>query len=262
MNIQKANNQDYGQYIEENLVNFINKIPFENNTGFSFSEEELVEMDKDIELLGQTITGTQAEYVGRATKKANCDLYVDGKAVEIKYVSEGTGTYYNTSLAYLSNELGFTSFLEYTHKWICPLLETFFGKTVYDNFSPVSMADSKAFQNTKEYKELQKLDKAMRAEYVTDLYQFLNQHPEKWIQFVSDMVSKGSSNKTPPDILAIFNHRKKTVRVFSKDDILNSGTTKLVKKNSLGFSFDSFTVQIGWQNGSGLNNPTLRVFLK
>ena len=37
---------------------------------------------------------------------------------------------------------------------------------------------------------------------------------------------------------------------------------KKFKNTGLGMSFDNFRIQIGWQNGSGLNNPTLRVFIK
>lgn len=262
MNIQKANNQYYGQYIEENLVNLINHAPIVNNTGFSFNIDELSEMNQDIQLMAALFPNSQAHYVGRQTKTASCDLYIDDVATEVKYVSSGTGTYYNTSLSYFHEVLGFTDFKTYTNQYICPFLEQFFGVGVYDNFSPVSQKESSAFQKTKDYDKLKELDKAMRIKYVNDLYDFLNSNPEKWIQFLSDMISKESSNKVVPEQLLVFNHTTKQIRVLSQQNILNCKTTTAIKKNPLGFSFDRFNIQIGWQNGSGLNNPTIRVFLK
>lgn len=262
MKVNKKNNQYYGRYFEEAIGAIINKEEIVNNTGFNFTDEEIKELNSDALEAVKFLSAEKAEYVGRQTGNQSCDLIVDGKEYEIKYVCEGNGTYYNTSLSYFSERLGFTPFIEYTHKFICPYLEKYYGEKVYHNISPVSMEESKAFQKTSEYKELQSLDKEMRKKYVNDLYAFLKNNPDKFSLFISDMLTKNSSGKHIPNTTLVYNHSKKKVTLISSETIMSLVNTKTFKKNPLGFSFDGFNIQIGWQNGSGLNNPTIRVFIK
>ena len=135
MKIEKKNNQYYGQFIEEAINSIINQTKIKNNTNFLFTNEEIEEMVQDAKNIAREIQGKQSVYIGRNTEKENCDLIVDGRQIEIKYVSLGNGTYLNTSVNYFSNRLGFTDFKEYTSKKLLPFLEKYYGENVYKNLS-------------------------------------------------------------------------------------------------------------------------------
>lgn len=265
MNFSKENNQYYGAFIESRVVAYINKEEYvrpELIANFNFPNEDIIEMNNDAKMIADYIGGDRATWVGRSTSNENCDIIVDGRKIEIKYVSMGTGTYLNSSLTYFSDRLGFTPFTDYTHRTICPYLEKFFGSKVYKNISPVSKEESSIFQSRKEYEELVKIDKAMRKEYVDNLYNFLTTNPDKLKLFITDIISKNASNKETPEEVVIFNHKVKEFMSFTKEDIIKKINSKTIKKTPLGLVLDGFRVQISWQNGTGLNNPTLRVFLK
>ena len=265
MNFEKANNQYYAMYIESKVVSLINKTPHLVEINFSFSDEDIQEMNNDAQKIVDFLQGEKAVWVGRQCGNEKCDIIIDGeRQVELKYVSCGNGTYLNSSLEYFSSKLGFTPFTEYTHKYICPILEPIYGDKVYKNFSPVTMQESKDIRHGQKelYALVQNADKEMRKKYVEDLYNFLIQNPDKCIIFISDMINKNVNNKYTPDELVIFNHITKEIKTFSKEEIKKLIKNKNIKKNALGLVFDGFRVQIGWQNGNGLNNPTLRVFLK
>jgi hypothetical protein len=267
MNIKKENNQYYAVFVESRVVAFINNEDYVMPSiikDFPFTEEEIEEMTSDAMFIAKMIGGTQATWTGRECSNQSGDIIVDGRVIELKYVSCGNGTYFNSSLAYFSDALGFTSFTDYTHKFICPFLEKYFGSKVYDNFSPVTQEESKSFRHSmpKEYEELTKLDKEMRRKYVSDLYTFLISNPEKLNQFLSEAISKNASNKTIPNELFIFNHATKKYIIFSKEEITKKIKSKEIKNKGLSLVFDEFRVAIAWQNGTGLNNPTFRVFLK
>ena len=85
---------------------------------------------------------------------------------------------------------------------------------------------------------------------------------EARLQFIKNLITKEASNKSMPDRLIVFNHDTKWIREFNKQDIL----TCLVNDNLAlsGGTIKMYGVHftIAWQNGTGLNNPTIRVFLE
>jgi hypothetical protein len=94
------------------------------------------------------------------------------------------------------------------------------------------------------------------------LYQFLIENNEARLQFVKNLITKEASNKNMPDRLIVFNHANKWIIEFNMQDIL----TRL---DNDGLSVSGGTIKmygvhftIAWQNGTGLNNPTIRVFLE
>lgn len=268
MEIQKANNQYYAEYIESRVAAFINKASYSRPdciVDFPFSETELTEMDNDALLIANAIGGTSAVWVGRHCGNEKCDLIVDGtREIELKYVGGGTGTYLNASLRYFSDRLHFTPFTDYMHKSICPILEPIYGVAVYDNLSPVTLAESKNIRHNQPelYEQIVAADKKMRAQYVSDLFNYFQSNPAILTTFISDCITKNIGNKSAPSELIIFNHQTKQVTIYNRDTILTKIKNKSIKKTSLGLVFDNFRVAIGWQNGNGLNNPTFRVFLK
>lgn len=267
MKIEKENNQYYAEYIESRVVSLINKEDYilpDCLQNFLFPVEDLEEMNKDAEKIAKTLGGKTAIWVGRSCGNEKCDILIDDHEVELKYVSCGSGTYLNSSLSYFSDRLGFTSFKDYTSKELLPFLKNYFGDGVYNNLSPVSIEQSKEIRHNQPdlYKQIQKIDKETRKDYVNDLYNFLISNPDKMISFVNDCITKNVGNKHTPEVLFIFNHETKKITVYSKEEIERKVKNTSIKKTSLGLVFDNFRVAIGWQNGNGLNNPTFRVFLK
>ena len=264
MKITKSNNQYYGKYFERAICSVINNEPFVNLTNFNFPPEDIEKMNSDAKICSNIFNAKNALWIGNYTSTQSGDILLDGKNVEIKYVSGGKGTYLNTSLEYFSSILGFVSYKEYMKPEVYPFLEPFFGKKIYDNISPVSQQQSKDFRKNfkKEYEILVKLDKKARTKYVSDLYEFLLNNPEKLSRFISDCISKEISNKTAPYCLVIFNYNTQKVEIINKATIEDLKNNKIFTKNNLSLNFGNFRASIGWQNGAGLNNPTIRVFIK
>ena len=77
------------------------------------------------------------------------------------------------------------------------------------------------------------------------------------------MLNKESltNKKGKPDKLLIYNYNKKTITELNVDDFFNS-INKHIKKNNLGLTMGNIRIAFSWQNGAGLNNPTIRVFLQ
>ena len=158
LSISKSHSQYYAQYVEEAIVACINKEPIPNNVkNYNFDQWELDIMNEDAQNIANHIEGSAATYVGRQTSKANCDIIVDGKEIEIKY-GKSNGTYSNTTMAYF-NQFGLKPFKEYMKEYgVLKYLSQFFGDSVYDNDSPVSTKESSDWRKThiKEYGEFDK----------------------------------------------------------------------------------------------------------
>ena len=60
--------------------------------------------------------------------------------------------------------------------------------------------------------------------------------------------------------IIIFNYETKKITEFKWEEIFNSPDI-YIKTTDKGFTINNIRIAIGWQNGNGLNNPTLRVFL-
>lgn len=226
------------------------------------TEEEINQISNDAKILisNSFSNAKDCKRIGGATKKENGDLIIDNVVYELKYVSQGNGTYLNTSIDYF-RKIGGPDFKLYIDKYICPLLVPYFGETVYKNLSPVSLKESKYIRyNEKElYEKIKREDKTARIEYVKDLYSFFKEKPEKLYHFYYDIFNKSISDKVSPNSIIIFNYLNKEIKMLNPnlEDII-----KVFKASSLGFTINDFRVQIGWQNGNELNNPTIRAFIK
>lgn len=261
---EKSENRSTGLYVEQAVVAVTNHESIVNNTDYNFSSETIEKMDYGAKRISEAIGGTKASYIGNQTKNANGDIIIDGKVVELKYVSCGKGTYLNTTMEYFNTNLGFVSYKEYMREEILPWLECFFGEKVYENISPVSKEESKLFRDTRpeDYKKLVVMDKKARIKYVEDLGNYLMANPDKLSRFISDCITKEATGKEPPDTLVVYNYCTDKIIIINKETIQELVKTKTFRRTPLGFVFDKFRVQIGWQNGAALNNPTIRVFIK
>ena len=202
-----------------------------------------------------------AKWVGNKTETENCDIIINDKHIEIKYVSSGNGTYYNTSL-YCLEKYGFDIHKYLEESGIFLLLEEYqipYSKT---NKSPVNQTTSSHIRhnNPTLYQKIEELDQQMRSKLVNDLALFFNDNMDLAYDFYDDLINKNISKikKSKPDELWVYNYIDKTSFLL---DLSTKSNIQVMSGTNLGLTLNNLRIQIGWQNGNGLNNPTIRVFL-
>lgn len=264
MKIAREYNQYYGRYIERGIVDYTNNLPIQNYEEFAFPTEHIKTMNNDIAIIANYLNSSNIRYIGNHTANEDGDLVVDNTIVELKYTDGSLGTYFNTSTEFVKY-IGFTTFSEYlkSQGYYNDLIQLGVEVNI-NNVSPVSMATSKDIRhnNPELYKQIIGIEKDYRLRYVALLYQYLISNNEARLQFIKNLITKEASNKNMPDRLIVFNHDAKWIREFKKQDIL----TRL-EDNNLALSGGTIKMYgihftIAWQNGTGLNNPTIRVFLE
>ena len=264
MKIAREYNQYYGRYIERGIADYANNRPIQNYEEFAFPIEHIKTMNSDIKVIANYLNSSNIQYIGNHTANENGDLIVDNAIIELKYTDGSLGTYFNTSTEFVKH-IGFITFSEYLKSQGYYDVLSQLGIVVnMNNVSPVSMAVSNYIRhnNPELYKQVIDIEKDYRLRYVTSLYQYLIDNNEARLQFIKNLITKEASNKNMPDRLIVFNHDTKWIREFNKQDIL----TRLVDNNLTisGGTIKMYGIHftIAWQNGTGLNNPTIRVFLE
>lgn len=264
MKIAREHNQYYGRYIERGIANYANNLPIQNYENFAFPIEHIETMNSDISIIANYLNSSNVRYIGNHTANEDGDLMVDGNIVELKYTDGSLGTYFNTSTEFIKH-IGFNTFSEYlkSQGYYNDLSQL--GVIVnVNNVSPVSIAISKdiRYNNPELYKQIINIEKDYRLRYVASLYEYLINNNEARLQFIKNLITKEASNKSMPDRPIVFNHNAKWIREFNRQDIL----TRLGNDNLIlsGGTIKMYGVHftIAWQNGTGLNNPTIRVFLE
>lgn len=265
----RSTNQYYGKYRECCVVAHLNNTEVEYYEDYNFSIEEKEKMFEESKLIASYIGDHTALYTGNHTSSESGDIILDnGETIEIKCVSAGTGTYYNTSIYYFE-KFGF-NFKEYMEKYgLYDVLENNFKdicKISRKNNSPVSQANSSKIRHN--YEEIYNaniipVDKEVRNNFIKDLIEYFSKNTDKLYQFVLDMLEKNTmtSKKTAPDRLIVLNYTKKIVKEINLKSFTENISTE-IKTTDKGFIIGNVRIAIGWQNGNGLNNPTIRVFLE
>ena len=264
----KATNQYYGKFFETAVVAQLNNSEVEYNENYEFSPEEKTEMLKQAKKVANYLGDYTAEYIGNQTALASGDIKLNnGETIELKRVSAGTGTYFNTSIYYFS-KFGF-DFKTYMEKYgLYNELEKYFGKEIRisrSNNSPVSQPNSSFIRHN--YKELYEtyivpIDEKCRKHFLKDLVSYFQKNTDKIYEFVSDMLNKNTetSKKTKPDRIIVYNYNQDTVNEINIEALkFDSSNIYMTEK---GMVIGNIRVAIGWQNGNGLNNPTIRIFLR
>ena len=265
----RAENQYYGKYRECCVVAHLNNTEVEYHENFVFTTEEQTRLSSEAKLIADFLGDHTATYLGNHTANESGDILLDnGEVVEIKTVSAGSGTYFNTSIYYF-DKFGF-NFKDYMES--CGLydaLEKNFGDIVKINRktnSPVSQPNSSLIRHN--YEELYKetivpVDTAMRMKFTQDIADFFTNNPDRVYEFITDMLEKNSSTskKTSPDRLIVLNYNKNKVREIDLKNFKDNISTH-IRATEKGLVVGNVRVAFSWQNGEGLNNPTIRAFLE
>lgn len=265
----RAENQYYGKYRECSVVAHLNSSEIEYHENFTFTTEEQNRLSKEAKLVADFIGNHTATYLGNQTANESGDILLDnGEVIELKSVSAGSGTYFNTSIYYFL-KFGF-NFKNYMAQYgLYEALESTFGKEVKisrTNNSPVSQPNSSYLRHNHEelYKKvILPIDAEMRMNFTKDIADYFIANPEKVYEFISDMLEKnsGTSKKSSPDRLIVLNYNKSSVREVNLKNFKDNISTN-VRATNEGLVIGNIRVAFSWQNGVGLNNPTIRVFLE
>lgn len=274
---KKADNQWYGKGFEQAIVIVKNNLSKNNPYPIHISETDwskilyhaTIFINQYEERCGKIIT---IEWVGNKTSTADGDLIINGEIVEVKYTeSNGNGTWFNTTLFNTKNRYGFKkTYKDYMiedHLYDI-LVEHFEDEVNYENESPINQnLASFTKDNEKEwYKYYTGLEKKTRERFTKDFYNYLKNNPNIEHQFVIDVVTKGICDKQIPDKLVVFHYSKNTIKeIYTKKELMNfygDGKVSMTARQKLGMYAGKISISIGWQNCGGLNNPTIRGFLK
>lgn len=265
----RAENQYYGKYRECCVVAHLNHSKVEWNENYTFTPEEQTYLFDQAKLIADFLGGHTATYLGNRTISESGDILLDNKeVVEIKSVSAGSGTYFNTSIYYFL-KFGF-NFKDYMEK--CGLyeaLEDTFGAIVtinHKNNSPVSQSNSSLIRH--QYGTLYKekivpVDIFMREKFTQDILAYFSANPDKAYEFICNMLEKNSltREKGAPDRLIVLNYHKESVREIDLKNFRNNISTN-IRATDKGFVIGNVRIALSWQNGVGLNNPTIRAYLE
>lgn len=265
----RAENQYYGKYRECCVVAHMNNSEVEYHEDFVFTTEEQTRLFNEAKLIADFLGNHTATYLGNHTANESGDILLDNsEVVEIKSVSAGSGTYFNTSIYYF-DKFGF-NFKDYMMKYgLYDALEENFGDIVKVNRktnSPISKPNSSLIRHN--YNDLYKkvivpVDTSMRMKFTQDIADFFANNLDRVYEFINDMLEKNSSTskKTSPDRLIVLNYNKNTVREIDLKNFKDNISIN-IRVTEKGLVIGNVRVAFSWQNGVGLNNPTIRVFLE
>ena len=265
----RAENQFFGKYRECCVVAHLNHSEVEYHENYNFTPEEKQRLFDEAKFVADFIGDHTATYLGNHTSTESGDILLDnGDVVELKSVSAGTGTYFNTSIYYFL-KFGF-NFKEYMEKYgLYDALEESFGNIVKinrKNNSPVSQPHSSIIRH--QYIDLYEekivpVDIAMRMAFTKDIAEYFANNPDKVYEFITDILEKNSSTskKSSPDRIIILNYQKNTVREIDLKNFKDNISTN-IRATDKGLVIGNVRIAFSWQNGVGLNNPTIRAYLE
>lgn len=265
----RAENQYYGKYFECCVAAHLNNSEVEYHEDYDFTTEEQKNLLEEAKIVARHIGNHTAAYLGNHTSTESGDIELDnGEVIELKRVSAGSGTYFNTSIYYFS-KFGF-DFKQYMSEYgLYDAIDSVLGasgKANRKNNSPVSQPMSSYIRHnlTKNWEDcILPVDKAMRIAFTENIADYFIHNPDKIYEFMTDMLNKNTAtcNKTRPDRLIVFNYKNNSVREIDLKNFSNNITTK-IRATENGLVIGNIRVAFSWQNGVGLNNPTIRVFLE
>lgn len=275
---KKELNQHYGKFFELCVaarLNQITELPH-------YKWEEYIPLNDREKMFNEAINvanylGIQpCEYTGDLTALASGDIVLNdtNEIIEIKRVSASKGTYYNPSISSLM-DYGFDFHNYMDEYFLYNALEDSFngGYTVsHKNWSPISQKDSSEIRE--DWYELWQnnivpIDKNMRKILTRDVINYFKANPKKFNNFVINMITKHSntSRKRYPDRIIVFNYTRNTVESIDVMELLSheleeDNIQMLDSDSDFSFNIKNFRFTISWQNGIGLNNPTIRVYIR
>lgn len=273
----RSDNQAYAGRAFERCMSFIaNGIDLKNPYPQHISQEDFNTIANDAETL-YDYWEDNIDYIdniiwtGSYTGSTSSDLLINGKMVELKYVkNKSSGTWINTTINAFNDGYKFPKrYNFYMQEYnVYDALEKEIGKRSVNrkNASPVSMnTASSIMKNRPEfYEEYQQIELEARMAYTYDVVMHLESHPDMLEKFCQDIASKAiCGDKKTPDYLVEFAHGTKTITVYTKEQLEKMLGDHQIKytEDQCQFYIGKFRCAVAWKNGTGLYNPTLKIYV-
>ena len=269
---KKADNQWYGKGFEQSIEGVFNnketlelkKTPTESAKKLAIDAQSYI---KQYNVLVEPMK--TCIWTGEHTRNADGDLIVNGHNDEVKRVETGKGTYVQTSWSVMENKFGLDYFnvQNYmTQNGCYDMLAERYGENKISrvNCSPVNSTMSKTIQANKEfyipYKEYEKESrKVLNKLFCDQLKSDINFRKKILMEFVT----KSVSDKHMPDYYIVYNYKlDKITFIYTKEQLLEMAQDLTFKPTDLGFVIGNYRFAVGWQNGAGLYNPTVRCYIR
>lgn len=227
-----------------------------------------------IEKVSKETTRVINSYIPKIKKVWHCgnsvgtqlgDIKIDNKSIELKYISSGTGTWHNTSMAYFNHIKPYNDFLK-EHNYYEDLKTIVDEELIVDEgMSPIPNYKS---LSKSQFDDITILEGQLRELYVKTIYDYYNSNKEELKTLYIDMLTKkrtGSNKKKGiPDLLVIQNSSTGEVNVLTKHfikSLIKDGVENISNQGKSIKLGKYIRLAIGWQNHNGCSNPTIRAFL-
>ena len=269
---KKADNPWYGNGFEQSIEGVFNhkgtlvleKIPTESAKELAIQAQSYINQYNVLVEPMKTCIWT-----GKHTRNADGDLIVNGHVDEVKHVSSGKGTYVQTSWSVVERKFG----LDYlnpqnymTQNGCYDMLAQRYGedKISRTNCSPVNSTMAKDILADKEfYIPYQNHEKESREVLNARVCSDLESNIDLRRKFLMGFVTKDVSDKHMPDYYIVYNYKlDKITFIYTKQQLLEMAQDLTFTPDHLGFIIGYFRFAVSWQNGTGLNNPTIRMYIK
>lgn len=278
---KKEKNKYSGELFERIIVNsFENENYVEKDTKLTEEENEKCcnSAKKVLNYLKENIQIETIKHICKETKNQLGDILINNKiSVEIKYLnSSGLGTYHNSTLSYFDKKLKLKSYKDFLkennyYSFVNELLKENNLVANIENSSPFTIEESKIIrkQLKDKYSDIKDYEEKIRKQYIDYLYKELINNKELINILIFDLINKITFSKDNynykgiVDYYIVFLENKNKIITIKKESLeeLKNKKIEIQKTDKSIIIKDLFRIVPGWQNGTGLNNATIRIFL-
>lgn len=284
-NHNKGNNQDFGKYFEL-CISAISKgaITPPEWTHYDFSEKEKNTIFRHAKMMRDYLGKDKVfEWTGNHTVSGIGDLLdEDGNKIEVKYVGQGSGTYFNNTLYGLLRYNKDLDVRKYLAKYdLYNLSERLFGDLIPISRTNKSLVDNEdknlkliidKDKHIEEYWDRYKniympIGEQAMEDFTSDVYNYFCSHPAHFAQFFDNLLNKRKErdlkNNTcsAPDKYVCFNYLTETIHEVDMTAIKTNTETINLRKTDKGIIVnDMIRLNFSWKNGYCLSNPATYVF--
>lgn len=184
--------------------------------------------------------------------------------------------YHNSTLSYFDRKLKLKSYKDFLkennyYSFVNELLKENNLIANIDNSSPFTIEESKIIrkQLKDKYSDIKDYEEKIRTFYVDYLYKELINNKELINILIFDLINKITFSKDKysykgiVDYYIVYLENKNKIITIKKESLeeLKNKKIEIQKTDKSIIIKDLFRIVPGWQNGTGLNNATIRIFL-
>lgn len=268
---KRSNNKFYCEQLEKNVVNLLQDKSYQNY--FNLTNYALTDAISETKRISDVIKNfckranikiETAERIGQFTTTEDGDIKINKSlTIELKSTADDSlGTHYNAVVDclkdILSNIPTYEDFLMqqgfYEKLPLITNVPFTKGRTIFDK-------PHRRLLSSQQRSQIRELESPICERYVSLVFDEVKRlHKE--LQLMNYFLGKGNK-KHLPDVLVASHRNAKTISIYKKEDLQSLHLSDKIRKTGKSIVFPGVCrIQFGWQNGTGLDNPTIRTFLQ